>query len=417
MSCFTNGSKILGEENIDTILEASRTILETGGDALQFSPIPGLDVAAGVLATLIGMIQQARGNVEAREQLAKQIEALAKTIQSVDEESKQAVKGARKDIQDEVKTGLHTSPELKERVGSLVKELESVRDDAKKLGKYGFFLRCLRSKLDADALQGFQDRLQKARELFMLGSQAMVEKIVNNVAENVSDIKATVTRMEVTMISHENETALSSLKVLTVEASYREEHNKTKSHYLKGTRNSILEALEKWSQGDGDLGQYSIYVLSGVAGTGKSTIAYEFAKRLEDKRMLGATFFFVRGSEKLSTARFVLPTIAYQLARLHEDLCPRIIEASKEHLKHSQHQQLEFHDYRRRRRMQSVGKRRAGSAPVRPDGKDTGAYFPFAHPGHHPPRLADRERSVLLRVPQGHQTVQAPRYPTRIHRF
>lgn len=103
-----------------------------------------------------------------------------------------------------------------------------------------------------------------------------------------------------------------------------------------------MEDLEKWADGDASMANYAMYVVSGVAGTGKSTIAYEFARRLEQKNTLGATFFFVRGAEKLSTTRFVLPTIAYQLARNQPDLFPIIVEAARAHLRLGEHQQMDF---------------------------------------------------------------------------
>lgn len=55
MSCFS--SNVLKDEQVDYILEAARSILETGKDALELSPVPGLNVAAGALSFLIGMVQ------------------------------------------------------------------------------------------------------------------------------------------------------------------------------------------------------------------------------------------------------------------------------------------------------------------------------------------------------------------------
>lgn len=87
---------------------------------------------------------------------------------------------------------------------------------------------------------------------------------------------------------------------------------------------------------------YATYILSGVAGAGKSTIAYEFADRLERKNRLGATFFFGRGSEKLSTTTYVIPSLARQLARYRPDLRPRIAAAVRDHVHLAQHQHLEY---------------------------------------------------------------------------
>ena len=111
---------------------------------------------------------------------------------------------------------------------------------------------------------------------------------------------------------------------------------------MAGTRAGLLEELEKWAKMDADFIDYSIYILSGTAGTGKSTIAYEVARRLEEENLLGASFFFVRGAEKLSTTRFVLPTIAVQLAKSQPDIYQYIVEATRTYLRHGTRQQLEF---------------------------------------------------------------------------
>lgn len=127
---------------------------------------------------------------------------------------------------------------------------------------------------------------------------------------------------------------------LTAEASYRSEHNSMKSHFFHGTRTSILDKLEAWAKGMDS--QCPFYVLSGVAGAGKSTIAYEFARRLEQDKLLGATFFFVRGDEKLSTTSFLVPTLAYQLSQYQPDLLCRIVKGAQKHLDLGQRQSFEW---------------------------------------------------------------------------
>ncbi|KAJ3557035.1 hypothetical protein NM688_g1690 [Phlebia brevispora] len=316
-------------KNIDKTLKLSKTILESGKDALQFAPIPGLDAAAGALVTLIGMIQQARGNAEAREKLANQIQELTNIIQNIAENSRGALQGAGREAWGEGPDQVSLSPALQKRINVLVRELEAIRDDADRLRKHNFLSRMLSSKIDAEALKGFQDRLKNATDVFMLGSQTTVEHGVN-------EIKAMLTPRT------DSYDLLKDLKALAVQTSYREEYNKAKSRYLEGTRGSVLDDLERWAVGDGELGQYSVYVLSGVVGTGKSTIAYQFAKRLESRNMLGGTFFFMRGSERFSTTRFVIPTIAYQLAMSRESLCPLIAKASQDHLKRGQYQESNY---------------------------------------------------------------------------
>ncbi|EKM56000.1 uncharacterized protein PHACADRAFT_53122, partial [Phanerochaete carnosa HHB-10118-sp] len=56
-----------------------------------------------------------------------------------------------------------------------------------------------------------------------------------------------------------------------------------------------------------------IFRLSGVAGTGKSTIAQSVAKWCSERGYLGASFFCSRDSRECSDVQMIFPTIAYQL--------------------------------------------------------------------------------------------------------
>ncbi|GAB1528185.1 hypothetical protein RhiTH_011377 [Rhizoctonia solani] len=80
----------------------------------------------------------------------------------------------------------------------------------------------------------------------------------------------------------------------------------------EGTRVSILAKLNQWSV---DPTQPNVFWMNGMAGTGKTTIAYTFAKSLRERGALGASFFFTRISNECQDVRQIMPTIAYQLAR------------------------------------------------------------------------------------------------------
>jgi len=70
-----------------------------------------------------------------------------------------------------------------------------------------------------------------------------------------------------------------------------------------------------------------IYVLDGVAGIGKSTIAKTVAEHAAGINALGASFFFSRNDDKRKTAKTFFPTIAYQLAYSNKDFADKINEA------------------------------------------------------------------------------------------
>ena len=126
------------------------------------------------------------------------------------------------------------------------------------------------------------------------------------------------------------------------DASYRASVNTQKGNFLPGTRSELFSELDAWAEGRPDLSSKSICVLTGGAGTGKSTIASEFARRLDDCGTYGASFFFVRGVAELSSTRLFFPTLAYQLAHSQDALRKPIIIAAREHLKRGKHQQMKY---------------------------------------------------------------------------
>jgi len=85
-----------------------------------------------------------------------------------------------------------------------------------------------------------------------------------------------------------------------------------RSGCLKGTRESVLDEIEKWTE---DFDKSPVFWLNGLAGTGKSTIAQTIAERVFADGRLGASFFCSRGVEDRSNLQLIFPTLAFQLAQ------------------------------------------------------------------------------------------------------
>jgi len=69
-----------------------------------------------------------------------------------------------------------------------------------------------------------------------------------------------------------------------------------------------------------------LYWMNGMAGTGKTTIAYSFCEQLQEKGLLGANFFCSRSLAECSDVRNIIPTTARQLARSSPQFASALVE-------------------------------------------------------------------------------------------
>jgi len=99
---------------------------------------------------------------------------------------------------------------------------------------------------------------------------------------------------------------------------------------LEGTRVELLEDLMGWVSSENR--NQSIYILYGVAGAGKSTIAKTVAERAAQENALGATFFFSRRAPNRKTARWLFPTLAHHLVHYSNEFARSINEVLEEDL-------------------------------------------------------------------------------------
>jgi hypothetical protein len=95
----------------------------------------------------------------------------------------------------------------------------------------------------------------------------------------------------------------------------------------EGTQTKILDDLLDWARKSSGP---NIYWLCGMAGTGKTTIAYSFCKRLKSEDLLGASFFCSRTIDESRDIRAVFPMIAHELASRSPFLRSPLVEAIKE---------------------------------------------------------------------------------------
>src|SRR6266852_3993930 len=77
------------------------------------------------------------------------------------------------------------------------------------------------------------------------------------------------------------------------------------------TRALLLSEIQEWANNSSGR---PIYILYGVAGIGKSTVAKTVAERAANEETLGASFFFSRDEDNRNTLKSFFTTLAFQLA-------------------------------------------------------------------------------------------------------
>jgi hypothetical protein len=100
------------------------------------------------------------------------------------------------------------------------------------------------------------------------------------------------------------------------------ETSRQRTSCFEGTRARLLDDTMSWINSEKQT--QPIYILYGIAGIGKSTVAKTLAERTAKYKVLGASFFFSRDEDNRKTAKWFFSVLAYHLARYDED-CARCI--------------------------------------------------------------------------------------------
>ncbi|QRV97718.1 WD repeat-containing protein [Ceratobasidium sp. AG-Ba] len=170
----------------------------------------------------------------------------------------------------------------------LKREMERVDEEQNKRK----LSRLAKADEDLDQLMECYDRIRMLLERLKLNANLSTWKIVDE---------------------HVAETRLKGLPHSPA-AMYRSSvsENLGRSRCTENTRVSVLHQLHEWSR---NIASEKIFWVNGMAGTGKTTIAYSLCEWLENNHKLAASFFCSRQLPECRDVNRIVPTIAYQLAR------------------------------------------------------------------------------------------------------
>ncbi|KAL5493028.1 hypothetical protein ACEPAI_4476 [Sanghuangporus weigelae] len=160
-------------------------------------------------------------------------------------------------------------------------------------------------------------------------SQTSLGNLLDDHTDEIDDFKAEFKRLKETfdwcvkteiwrtVLEIENDTRSMHLdKLRPVPQSFYD----TKKSCFEGTREETLQTIQRWSTSESGL-----FWLHGTEGSGKTAIAHTMAQVFDEQNRLAGCFFFNRDDPACRNQDNIIPTIAYQLAKLHEDYCDLVL--------------------------------------------------------------------------------------------
>jgi hypothetical protein len=215
--------------------------------------------------------------------------------------------------------------------------LKSIEDFTKEMAERSWVDRTRKKQSDADAIKDWERELSRAFEHFSVCFVSKLNRSLPNEADRpllcYKSTLAPLTCRRAKQLPRLNKKLIERIvsihgqfhydrdgSYVTTELLNRLDPVKTAFHdgagapsaCLKGTREQLLKDVAKWMA---DPKGKTMFWLTGVAGTGKTTVAKSVADMASEKNYLVVTFFFSHTSTDRRDYSKVIPTLAYQLAR------------------------------------------------------------------------------------------------------
>ncbi|KAJ6629690.1 hypothetical protein B0H10DRAFT_1939664 [Mycena sp. CBHHK59/15] len=259
------------------ILEAILPALSLAKASVTGIGIPGVEPVINGVLELVTMISTMKAN---KEDLSK-LERSLKAFIAID------ASGASED--------------LKRRLNMLSLNLMAITVECKSLAKKRGPKRFFSSKEDKEKILDIQNSVASHIQEFTCYGNISIDKLVGDIVSKVG-------------VVHANEILA---RVRCVPARYNAENTPEKC--MDGTRVNIINDIITQLTSPPDSSR-QLFMLSGSAGSGKSTIAKSVASILaEEKHILAACFFFSRDYADRKEIKLLPSTIARQLADYNAD--------------------------------------------------------------------------------------------------
>ncbi|KAJ2923536.1 hypothetical protein H1R20_g13557, partial [Candolleomyces eurysporus] len=266
--------------------------------AVPFIPDPFKGPAEALLK-MIDVFEQAKSNKEEMEDLKARCGLLNESIVN-------AIKGQDERL---------LSAELKESIGRLVEGihdtfLATVVEYSTGMAAYVMI------EDNSDVVKQANQKMDQILQCFWIENLIAGALVLSDVRQTVKDQEGWMMRLCATIDNHFKSATLDKLK--HVPGAAYDSHELAKVNpCFEGTRVKLLAGIGRWMSNTALEEQETrkpIYVLDGIAGIGKSTVAKTVAQRAAAINSLGATFFFSRDHADRQHAAGFVHTIAYQLA-------------------------------------------------------------------------------------------------------
>ncbi|KAI0704010.1 hypothetical protein C8Q76DRAFT_801785 [Earliella scabrosa] len=296
--------KLIGDEALQLALAGTIKTLQTGRDLTELAPVPGLPVVLDVLIAILEKVQNTQSNGDAVKGLCEQIKGVHAAIQGAAGAIRTEIDRIPGDCPDragaERKLHIGLNQSLTTPTDDLQTLLNQVHEEATALANKPWRVRFFHSKANAEAINGMKEKIGHACQNFQLQCTRNIETLSRTTLREL--MKEVHTRI------------LKDLGPLDG-ASYRSGDNTSKAQYLETTRESVFRELESWVETSSkERADKRVFVLVGAAGMGKSTIASELCRQLDNSKRLGASFFFTRGLQGPNSVRAFFNTVSSQLA-------------------------------------------------------------------------------------------------------